>query len=78
MCVQNISYLSGVELSTKQIARLKVIEDVCRLLLYMYERKVHFISDCQSQPAIYQTNRQGKVATSVEFGDKLNLSIDEN
>ena len=34
---------AGVELTPKQAARLKVIDEVCKQQLYMYENKVHSV-----------------------------------
>lgn len=71
---------NGVELTPKQAARLKVIDEVCKQQLYMYENKVHSVPDrivSISQPYIRPIVR-GKAAAPVEFGAKLDLSIDEN
>ena len=70
----------GVELSPKQEARLKVTDRVYEQQQYMYENNIHSVPDrivSISQPYIRPIVR-GKAAASVEFGAKLDLSIDEN
>lgn len=71
---------AGVELTPKQAALLKVIDEVCKQQLYMYENKAHSVPDrivSISQPYIRPIVR-GKAAAPVEFGAKLDLSIDES
>ena len=70
----------GVELTPKQKARLKVIDQVYEQQQYMYENNTHSVPDrivSISQPYIRPIVR-GKAAAPVEFGAKLDLSIDEN
>lgn len=70
---------AGAELTPKQDDRLKVIDEVCKQQLYMYENKVHSVPNrivSISQPYIRPIVR-GKAAAPVEFGAKLDLSIDE-
>ena len=70
----------GVELTQKQAYRLCVVQQVYEQQLYMYENKVHTVADrivSISQPYIRPIVR-GKAAAPVEFGAKLDLSIDEN
>lgn len=70
----------GVELTAKQAYRLCVVQQVYEQQLYMYENKVHTVADrivSISQPYIRPIVR-GKAAVPVEFGAKLDLSIDEN
>lgn len=70
---------AGAELTPKRDNRLKVIDEVCKQLLYMYENKVHSVPDrivSISRPYIRPIVR-GKAAVTVEFGSKLDLSIDE-
>ena len=70
----------GVELTPKQRARLKVIDQVYEQQQYMYENNTHSVPDrivSISQPYIRPIVR-GKAAAPVEFGAKLDLSIDEN
>ena len=70
----------GVELAPKQGARLKVIDQVYEQQQYMYENNIHSVPNrivSISQPYIRPIVR-GKAAAPVEFGAKLDLSIDEN
>ena len=70
----------GVELTSKQAARLSVLRQVYEQQQYMYENNTHSVSDrivSISQPYIRPIVR-GKAAAPVEFGAKLDLSIDEN
>ena len=70
----------GVELTPKQEVRLKVIDQVYEQQQYMYENNIHSVPDrivSISQPYIRPIVR-GKAAAPVEFGAKLDLSIDEN
>lgn len=67
------------ELTTKQAARLAVIDQVYEQQKYMYDNRVHSVPDrivSISQPYIRPTVR-GKAAAPVEFGAKLDLSMDE-
>lgn len=70
----------GVELTPKQAARLSVLRQVYEQQKYMYEDNTHTVPDrivSISQPYIRPIVR-GKAAAPVEFGAKLDLSIDEN
>ena len=70
----------GVELTPKQAARLSVLRQVYEQQQYMYENNTHTVKDrivSISQPYIRPIVR-GKAAAPVEFGAKLDLSIDEN
>ena len=70
----------GVELAPKQAARLSVVYKVYEQQQYMYENNTHSVPDrivSISQPYIRPIVR-GKAAAPVEFGAKLDLSIDEN
>ena len=70
----------GVELTPKQEVRLKVIDQVYEQQQYMYENNIHSVPNrivSISQPYIRPIVR-GKAAAPVEFGAKLDLSIDEN
>ena len=70
----------GVELTPKQAARLSVLYKVYEQQQYMYENNTHTVPDrivSISQPYIRPIVR-GKAAAPVEFGAKLDLSIDEN
>ena len=70
----------GVELTPKQAARLSVLHQVYEQQQYMYENNTHTVPDrivSISQPYIRPIVR-GKAAAPVEFGAKLDLSIDEN
>ena len=70
----------GVELSPKQLMGYAVLKQVYEQQLYMYENQVHTVPDrivSISQPYIHPIVR-GKAAAPVEFGAKLDLSIDEN
>ena len=72
--------VKGAELTPKQSARLSVLRQVYEQQKYMYENHVHAVADrivSISQPYIRPIVR-GKAATPVEFGAKLDLSIDEN
>ena len=69
----------GCELTAKQSERLQVIDKVYGQQKYMYENKVHSVPDrivSISQPYIRPIVR-GKTAAPVEFGAKLDLSLDE-
>ena len=70
----------GVGLTSKQAARLSVVREVYEQQKYMYENNTHTVPDrivSISQPYIRPIVR-GKAAAPVEFGAKLDLSIDEN
>ena len=70
----------GVELTSKHAARLSVLHQVYEQQQYMYENNIHSVPDrivSISQPYIRPIVR-GKAAAPVEFGAKLDLSIDEN
>ncbi len=72
--------LDGIELSSKQFTRFIVLKQVYEQQQYMYKNNVNTVSDrivSISQPYIRPIVR-GKAATPVEFGAKLDLSIDEN
>lgn len=67
------------ELTQKQQERLVVIDKVYEQQKYMYENNVHTVADrivSISQPYIRPIVR-GKAKAPVEFGAKLDLSIDE-
>lgn len=67
------------ELTPKQAARLAVIDQVYEQQKYMYDNQVHSVPDrivSISQPYIRPIVR-GKAAAPVEFGAKLDLSLDE-
>ena len=69
----------GCELTAKQSERFQVIDKVYEQQKYMYENKVHSVPDrivSISQPYIRPIVR-GKAAAPVEFGAKLDLSLDE-
>ena len=69
-----------VELTEKQSDLLEVIRKVYEQQLFMYENKTHSVPDrivSISQPFIRPIVR-GKARTPVEFGAKLDLSVDEN
>ena len=70
----------GMELSQKQLMRYMVLKQVYEKQQYMYENQVHTVPNrivSISQPYIRPIVR-GKAAALVEFGAKLDLSIDEN
>lgn len=70
---------AGCRLTPKQAKRLAVIDKVCEQQKYMYENKVHSVPDrivSISQPYIRPIVR-GKAAAPVEFGAKMDLSLDE-
>ena len=67
------------ELTPKQTERLAVIDKVYEQQKYMYKNKVHSVPDRMvriSQPYIRPIVR-GKAAAPVEFGAKMDLSLDE-
>ena len=69
-----------VELTEKQLQRVRVINELFEQQEYMYKNKVHSVKDriCSiSQPYIRPIVR-GKAKSPTEFGAKLDMSIDEN
>lgn len=67
------------ELIPRQAERLAVIDKVYEQQKYMYENKVHSVPDrfvSISQPYIRPIVR-GKASAPVEFGAKMDLSLDE-
>lgn len=69
----------GAELSTKRRQRYEVLRQVYEQQRYMYENEVHTVPDrivSISQPYVRPIVR-GKAGAPVEFGAKLELSIDE-
>lgn len=69
-----------VYLKPKQIERLAVIRELVEQQQYMYDNKVHSVKDrivSISQPYIRPIVR-GKAKSPVEFGAKLDMSIDES
>ena len=72
--------LDGVELTPKQAARLSVLRQVYEQQQYMYKNNTHTVPDrivSISQLYIRPIVRR-KAAAPVEFGAKLDLSIDGN
>jgi len=70
----------GCELTPRQANRLSVIDKVYEQQLYMYENKTHTVKDrivSISQPYLRPIVR-GKAKAPVEFGAKLDLSLDEH
>ena len=68
-----------VELSEKQANRLNVLRELYEQQKYMYEKNVHSVKDrivSINQPYIRPIVR-GKAKAPVEFGAKLDMSIDE-
>lgn len=68
-----------VYLKPKQLERLNVIRELVEQQQYMYDNKVHSVKDrivSISQPYIRPIVR-GKAKAAVEFGAKLDMSIDE-
>ncbi len=83
---RNFGYLNDflekdeVEISDKETAMLDVLKTVYGQQLYMYENKTHSVENrivSISQPYIRPIVR-GKAKAPVEFGAKLDLSVDEN
>ena len=83
---RNFGYLNEylekdeVELSNKETAMLDVLKTVYGQQLYMYENKTHSVENrivSISQPYIRPIVR-GKAKAPVEFGAKLDLSVDGN
>ena len=71
--------LDDVSLTEKQSEQLEVIRKVYEQQLFMYENKTHSVENrivSISQPFIRPIVR-GKARTPVEFGAKLDLSVDE-
>ena len=69
----------SVSLTDKQMAELEVLKTVYEQQLYMYENKTHSVENRivnLSQPYIRPIVR-GKAKSPVEFGAKLDLSVDE-
>lgn len=70
---------SGCELTQWQGRRLAVLDKVYEQQKYMYDNKAHSVADrivSISQPYIRPIVR-GKAATPVEFGAKMDISLDE-
>ena len=70
---------AGCRLTPKQAKRLAAIDKVFEQQKYMYENKVHSVPDrivSISQPYIRPIVR-GKAAAPVEFGAKMDQSLDE-
>ena len=83
---RDISYVDrfleteGISLSAKDLARLNVIRELFTQQQYMYKNNVHSVKDrivSISQPYIRPIVR-GKAKSPVEFGAKLDMSIDEH
>ena len=83
---RDISYVDrfleseGISLSAKDLARLNVIRELFAQQEYMYKNNVHSVKDrivSISQPYIRPIVR-GKAKSPVEFGAKLDMSIDEH
>lgn len=69
-----------VELTEKQLQRIRVINELYEQQEYMYKNNTHSVKDriCSiSQPYIRPIVR-GKAKAPTEFGAKLDMSIDEN
>lgn len=68
-----------VEFTEKQLQRIKVIRELYEQQKYMYDNKVHSVKNrivSISQPYIRPIVR-GKAKSPVEFGAKLDMSMDE-
>ena len=68
-----------IEFTEKQLKRIKVIRELYEQQKYMYDNKVHSVKNrivSISQPYIRPIVR-GKAKAPVEFGAKLDISIDE-
>lgn len=68
-----------IEFTEKQLKRIKVIRKLYEQQKYMYDNKVHSVKNrivSISQPYIRPIVR-GKAKSPVEFGAKLDMSIDE-
>jgi len=71
---------NNVTLTEKQKNRLYVLQELYEQQKYMYENKTHSVKDrivSISQPYIRPIVR-GKAKSPVEFGAKIDMSIDEN
>ena len=71
---------NNVTLTEKQKNRLHVLQELYEQQKYMYENKTHSVKDrivSISQPYIRPIVR-GKAKSPVEFGAKIDMSIDEN
>ena len=69
----------GCELTVRQRERLTVIDKVYEQQKYMYDNRIHTVADrivSISQPYIRPIVR-GKAKAPVEFGTKLDVSLDE-
>ncbi len=69
----------GIELTERQLSRIQVIREVYQQQEYMYQNNTHSVPDrivSISQPYIRPIVR-GKAKAPVEFGAKLDMSIDE-
>ena len=69
----------GCELTARQQERLTVIDKVYEQQKYMYDNRIHTVADrivSISQPYIRPIVR-GKAKAPVEFGTKLDVSLDE-
>jgi len=78
--IDDLLAMSDVEFTDKQLKRLQVIRELYEQQKYMYDHKVHSVKDRIvniSQPYIRPIVR-GKAKAPVEFGAKLDMSIDEN
>lgn len=74
------TFLEGIELCDSLSRQLATIRTLVEQQQYMYDNRVHSVPDrivSISQPYIRPIVR-GKAKASVEFGAKLDLSIDEN
>ena len=83
---RNLGYISnllennGVVLSESDAQLLEILEKLFSQQQYMFENKTHSVEDrivSISQPYIRPIVR-GKAKSPVEFGAKLDLSVDEN
>ena len=83
---RNLGYLTdflknrGAVLSDSDARLLEILETVYEQQRYMYENRTHSVKDrivSISQPYIRPIVR-GKAKSPVEFGAKLDLSVDEN
>ena len=77
--MDNLIENNGVELSSNDEELLDILKKVYGQQLYMYENKIHIVEDrivSISQPYIRPIVR-GKAKSPVEFGAKLDLSVDE-
>lgn len=71
---------NAVTLSEKDTQILNILKKVYEQQLYMFENKIHTVQDrivSISQPYVRPIVR-GKAKSPVEFGAKLDLSVDEN